>query len=451
MKQSMHRCARWAPILLTSVLGCADSVEATDMSGINESSDATASGSRDSASGSQTTTRGKAAGGSSSIFGSSFGATQNAKSLPNAAETKDGSLLVSAEKAAEALKDPEAACQGWSVEAEAEGSTILFLLDVSGSMLESAPSTGGESKWQVTRAALRSAIERLPNSVGLGISFFPNMEIVSETNSMRPVDACVDSSRDVPLELASTAQRAAVLRALDEIEPYQKAATPTHDALNRAFEQLKRSSLSGRRYLVFITDGQPTQSQGCLGTGIMCTPSPVDPILDTISSAYSDAQINTFVVGSPGSERNYCTDADVRGWLSQAARLGNTASAECKDDAAPYCHFDLSAANDFGAAMSGALSEITKAIISCNYTVPRPTNGGELDPTRVSMIFNNGAGEYYLLLPNSGEVCDKGWSYTDSSNSKVEICGTTCTLLQDDPNARLSILFGCRGGDILIL
>jgi hypothetical protein len=359
-----------------------------------------------------------------------------------AEDSEDGTKGISAEEAAQVLAAPEDQCQGWGVEAESESSVIEFLVDVSGSMGDAAPSTGGQSKWAVTRAALKNAVQRLPPSFGVGIAFYPNMAIVASAN-IRPSSACVDGSKNVPVAKASVEQQTRILAAIDSIEPDPLGATPTHDAYDLAVEQLKNANLPGKRYVVLITDGQPTQSQGCIGTGSKCDPQPAAPIVDAITRARAEYEIQTFLVGSPGSERNACTAADVRGWLSEAARAGNTAHENCSDSGPTYCHFDVSQATDFADALSAALVDITKSMISCNYGVPAPSGDQKLDPTNVNMIYVGTDGSYLLILPNQSSACDKGWNYTDATRSAVQICGITCELLQNHPGTKLNILFGC--------
>ena len=145
---------------------------------------------------------------------------------------------------------------------------------------------------------------------------------VSAGVEARPTAACVNTGSDVPLALATLDQQTKILTTIDAIEPNTSGATPNHDAYGLAIEQLRNTALTGTRYLALITDGQPTQSLGCIGTGSICSPQPTPPIVQTIQTAQKDDGIRTFVVGSLGSERKSCTAADVRGWLSEAARAG---------------------------------------------------------------------------------------------------------------------------------
>jgi len=58
-------------------------------------------------------------------------------------------------------------------------------------------------------------------------------------------------------------------------------------------------------------------------------------------------------------------------------------------------------------------------------------------------VFNDGAGNYSLILQNTSSTCDKGWVFTDATNSKIHICDQTCTLIQSNAKASLQLVFGC--------
>lgn len=172
MKQSWQKYSWSFAILIGSVVACADPAEpAVDVEGVVASGGtnrgAVTTTSRIGPSESDPGTSDNSTGGTRAVFVPNLGSSGSRNTVPDASETEDGTMRVSAAKAAEVLEDPEATCQGWSIEAEAENSVILFLVDVSGSMLESAPSTGGLSKWDVTRSALKSSILGLPSSVSV--------------------------------------------------------------------------------------------------------------------------------------------------------------------------------------------------------------------------------------------------------------------------------------------
>jgi hypothetical protein len=154
-------------------------------------------------------------------------------------------------------------------------------------------------------------------------------------------------------------------------------------------------------------------------------------------------QVETFIVGSPGSEINECNDAELRSWLSAAARAGGTATAGCSDVGPNFCHFDISQAQDFGAALASALGTIAKKVVSCDYSVPKASSDKVVDTRRVNMIYDDGKGGYSLVLPSSSGDCRRGWKFSDASLSSLKVCDDTCALLQRNPLAKISLVFGC--------
>jgi hypothetical protein len=109
--------------------------------------------------------------------------------------------------------------------------------------------------------------------------------------------------------------------------------------------------------------------------------------------------------------------------LSRAADAGDTASAGCSHEGPDFCHFDMTQAPDFGAALRNALAQITGQIISCSYDLPTPPPGEELDLTKVNVVHTPGDGEP-VLIPQTGDgSCSEGWRY---QNGTIELCESTC-------------------------
>jgi hypothetical protein len=264
---------------------------------------------------------------------------------------------------------------------------------------------------------------------------------------------CINHGNDVApalLGAQNSPQRQLVNNALSAVTPDPNAATPTHDALNYAFDLLRQVQSNASKYVVLITDGQPTLAQGCFGMAAPRMPDDAAPIIQAIAAVLQQAGIKTFVVGAPGSERNEGTGADVRGWLSAAARAGGTAPAGCSDTGPNFCHFDLTTATDFGAALTAALNSIGQAVIGCDYTLPATSpTGAPIDPNQVNLIYTDGSGQSHLLLPNGDPGCSVGWHYLDPpAYTQIHICGATCNTLKNDPLASLDLVFGCATGTI---
>jgi hypothetical protein len=250
----------------------------------------------------------------------------------------------------------------------------------------------------------------------------------------------------VPIDLlgpAGSAHRANLASALAAVDP--EGGTPTHDAYRLGLEPLRAAQFPGSRFLVLITDGQPTFLSECRGTGNIRDAVDPRPIVDEVGGAAREG-FQTFVIGSPGSEEvGIPIFDDARTWLSMAASRGGTARPGCSDEGPAFCHFDMSQEANFAQALQDTLELIVGAVLSCDYAVPTPTNGQAIDPNKVNVIFtpNGGASQLVPRAPAAG--CGpgtEGWRYSDDGQ-RIELCETTCSRIKGSENPQLDVLFGC--------
>ena len=346
-----------------------------------------------------------------------------------------GGLAVLTDEEVDAMQN--AACTGWSAEPESLPALLMILVDTSLSMDSNAPNSR-ETKWEITAAALHEAIDSLPESMPLGLMFYPNRGLYQES-SPQEIEACVDVSSLVPV---APNQHDALHAAVDAVRP--DGCTPTHGAYEYALEHgVLATNYPGNPYLVLITDGQPTLTIDCMGACNPANPVPTQPIADAMAAALADHATRTFVIGSPGSEENETTGEDVRYWLSEAAADGGTATEGCSHDGNPhFCHFDMSQATDFGEALRGALGTITGQVISCSYEMPLPPEGETIDPDEVNLVIHPGEGGNVLLLRANSADCREGWYYDENGN--IALCQDSCARAQSDNQAALQLFFGCE-------
>lgn len=323
--------------------------------------------------------------------------------------------------------DGEDACVGQSAGTEASPAVLQLVVDTSGSMDQDAPGRGQGSKWQATRAALLDAVEQMPESTSLGLVFYPDVDGDDDDDD----DACFDREIDVTIGRLDTAHRRRVTRALQSQSP--EGGTPTHDAYRFAIGALEESDAPGARFAVVITDGTPTYSLGCVGTGLVTDPVDPGPLVPEAAAAAARG-IRTFVIGSPGSE-------GARESLSEMAEAGGTARPGCSHDGPNYCHFDMTEEPDFAAALAEALGQITGLALTCSYDVPAPPGGAALDPTKVNVVFQPRDGESEVIPQSTGSSCREGWQYS-ADQSQVLLCGTTCDRVRET-NGTLTLQFGC--------
>ena len=350
---------------------------------------------------------------------------------------------------ADALKNPEEACTGWGAEPEGGPSTLMMVIDTSQSMANNAPNDR-RSKWSITAEALVAAINALPASAWVGLMFYPNMPPYNGPAGV-DITECVDPSSLVPvgpLGGSDSDQRRNLVSSINAAGP--GGCTPTHGAYVYGLAEGLRAvaNAPGDKHMLLITDGQPTLDIGCgTPTGAMCSPAdPTDKVAiqDEIAAAYATG-VRTWVIGSPGSEENETTHEDVRGWLSVAAEMGGTALLGCSHDGEPYCHFDMSVEPDFSAGLEQALLSITGQIVGCQYDIPPAPAGQVVDRDQVNLVVTNGGGQSYLILRDSDPNCDEGWYY---DGDQVMLCAKTCSDVENDPGASLSLTFGCNSNEI---
>lgn len=334
------------------------------------------------------------------------------------------------------------ACAAWQSEPETQPAVVQLVVDNSGSMLFAAPGSD-RSKWAITREALARAVESLPAASSVGVLYYPDRETFT---SYEPQDrsACVNVSRAVdiaPLQANEPSQRDVLLRSFAAVEPNDDGGTPTLDAFQLAYERLSQSRAVGTRYMLLITDGQPTYADHCVGTGEAKDAVDEQPIVDAIAEARSQG-VRTFVIGSPGSEQSSETGEDARPWLSRAAIAGGTRAPDCTEAGPKFCHFDMTEEPDFATGLQRALQAITGSIVSCVYELPEPPTGQTLNPANVNVVYTPGSGEPVLVPRDTSGQCTLGWDY-NADNTQVVLCEETCRTVQNDARARLELLFGC--------
>jgi hypothetical protein len=324
-------------------------------------------------------------------------------------------------------------CADEFVPASARPPVIQFVVDTSGSMnwvagTERTPEAGEQSKWQITQQALATAIDAMPDSVAVGITYYPNTD--------GDDDQCHEAVVAAPIAPLSPAHRALISRVNAAQSP--AGGTPTHAAYDFGIEQLEASSIDGERFLVLMTDGIPTFTRECEGDGR----ARVDgaPLILEVGEQYRQSDIRSFVIGAPGSEL-------AREELSAMALAGGTGPSGCSFAGPDSCHFDMTTAPDFSRALSQALGEISDATLACDYAVPPRPSRLPLDLNDVSVVLESGGATVGEFTPAVSGACESGWLYNDDRTS-IRLCSSTCdelgALVSADPNIAVRIKFGCR-------
>lgn len=105
------------------------------------------------------------------------------------------------------------------------------------------------------------------------------------------------------------------------------------------------------------------------------------------------------------------------------------------------------------AEWAGLFDSLTAAIavpmvIPCEYDIPEPPAGDELDFGRVNIRYTPGAGAEqvfpYVGTPDGADCSVGGWYYDDYARpTRIILCPSTCTAIGADPAGRVDVELGC--------
>ncbi len=87
---------------------------------------------------------------------------------------------------------------------------------------------------------------------------------------------------------------------------------------------------------------------------------------------------------------------------------------------------------------------IKSASIACDFDLPDPPQGKEIDPATISIEFTpQGGSPTKITQVANAAACTQDAFYIEGT--KIKLCSNTCTAVQGSPNADLQILALCKG------
>ena len=99
--------------------------------------------------------------------------------------------------------------------------------------------------------------------------------------------------------------------------------------------------------------------------------------------------------------------------------------------------------------MENALGQIKNAL-SCEYGIPAPPNGQQLDYNSVNVVYTPTGGQADTLTYNKDCQGGAGWHYDDPNKpSRILICQSSCDSIKAaSGNGKIELQFGCatKGG-----
>lgn len=336
--------------------------------------------------------------------------------------------------------DDDAACASATYTGKKVPASLLVLLDRSASMSDAG-------KWTAAVAALRSALTKSDDELPVGLLTYPEGKFSSAgliSCTLNPAGAgcpalladsgCKDiaTTPEVLVDLLKVT-RAKIDTSLGATKPTGDN-TPTRWALKNAWAYMQKLAAKSDRYVVLVTDGEPTTySPKTAFTPEMALECKDQKTIETETlAAFSGTPaVKTFVIGAPGSEK-------AAPHLSNIAVNGGTRRTPTCNAAAGQCHYQIGSGS-FEADLAKALEEITGKIATCIFEVP---TGTDVDPLRVNVSVESG-GKSTDTYRDASHT--DGWDYTDGSKSRVEVFGPLCDQIKANPSTvSVKILLGCK-------
>jgi hypothetical protein len=211
-----------------------------------------------------------------------------------------------------------------------------------------------------------------------------------------------------------------------------QGTTPTTPAVKGALAQLQARAMSNpnrKPVLVLATDGLPTEcgventidtAVAAIGAGQMATPA-----------------IPTYVIGIFGANQLDRSQSA----LMRMATAGGTGMP-----------FVLTTGNDLNKRLLAAINQIRGSALGCEFAIPRPDLGKNLNYDEVNVRVKTSAGTEDLLYVGSAAGCDpvKGGWYYDADPKLVDpksvlLCDATCKKVKA-PMSTVSVdlRLGCK-------
>ena len=244
-------------------------------------------------------------------------------------------------------------------------------------------------------------------------------------------DSCESGDYSTPaVEIATLNGASADLKgAIDAEAP--GGSTPTYPALDGAVKHAKQWATAHPDHkvvTVLATDGLPTE----------CDPTDIASIANLAQAGKNgNPSILTFVIGVFGAN-----DAGAQANLNQIASKGGTGTA-----------FFIQANQDVTAAFLAALHEIQGQTLACEYQIPTPPDGSDLDYNKVNVKYTPAGSNTPETIFYVGDAagCDPmtgGWYYDKDpaqgqTPTKILMCPATCDDLKSIGGS-ISIEMGCQ-------
>jgi hypothetical protein len=307
------------------------------------------------------------------------------------------------------------ACTGASQEVERIDVDLLFLMDRSVSMGERIPS--GQTRWEALRAAVE-ALAQAPSAANLqaGINFYSISGAANDTVDCNATSYAMPAVGIGPLSMTG----ANMVAAIQSRSP--GGLTPILPAMEGAItyaKQWAQAHPERAAAIVLVSDSYPTQ----------CSSDPT-AVAAAAAAAYAGSpSIRTFIIGVGANTA-------ARFNLENFARSGGTKTPFLVED------------GDLTQTFVDTILNIAASNLACDFSIPPPPMGMNLNPERVQVIYTpaaSGTPEEVPKVNSSGDCASSvnGGYYFDrpTNPTRIYVCPCTCSRFGA---GRVDVRFGCR-------
>lgn len=316
------------------------------------------------------------------------------------------------------INDPSGVCEIIRADADPQVPDMMIVLDRSGSMTEGR-------RWVPSVSALKRVTQELQSQIAFGLAMFPappadpGMVIGDAFACLGAPDpqmcldaidaaACAPGGIITPIAIDNAA---AIAQVLDQTTPAGGTPTPeTLQTLVGAFanQSVDPDSLPPVKYILLVTDGQPTCP---MGKGSDVTPEDI-AASNAAMEALTAAGVKTYVIGydtnTPGNEAL----AQVLDGFAQRGGTGDTMHRPVEDED----------------SLLAVLQSIASELVSCTYVLDNPPRAAAF--VRVLL---DGA-QINLDDPN-------GWVLV--GDRTVEVQGAACDQLRSTGSHSIEVTVQC--------
>jgi von Willebrand factor type A domain len=318
-------------------------------------------------------------------------------------------------------KGTGSACVSQVAGAELTPTNLVFMYDKSGSMGDPANGFDPAQRWVPVGSGMKQFFaDSYSATLRASLQFFPQNDIDVST-------ACAYSYA-TPKVALTMASDPAFVGALDTTKP--QGGTPTLPALQGAISYAKdllAQRPEDKTAVVLVTDGEPGFYDATAKAFVPgCPNNTVENVAAAAKAAYDTSKISTYVIGVGPSLTK----------LNAIAQAGGTGSA---------IMVDVNDPTKTKQQIVDALNAIRRQVVACDFTLPPPPAGEELDPLAVNVVLSQADGSEKVLAYS--KTCDsaEGWRYDDPAAPKrVTLCASACDTARASTAGKVSIAFGCK-------